>query len=238
MKIVVTGGASGLGKAIVERLANIQGTQILISYSRSKSSADQLIKDYPNIEAVHCDFTDKTSLEKFCERIQEFNLTVLINNAFAGITSKHFHKMPAGVFVSSFEQSVLPTLKITQSMLRICRKKREGKIITILSSYLKNLPPIGMSEYVANKSYLFSMHKSWVSENAKFNISSYCLSPSFMLTPLNADVDERIVEGIREANPLKKLLTVEEVAEAVAFLTQGSGHLNGSNLFMNSGDNI
>jgi len=238
MNIVITGGASGLGKAITEKLAQTDSNRLLISYSRSSAGAESLATRYSNLSVTQCNFKDRASIAQFCDSVKAFDVDVLINNAFCGITTKHFHKMPENVFSTSFQESVVPTLEITQAMLALCRKKKQGKIITILTSYLKDRPPIGLSEYVANKAYLYSMHKSWVRENTKFNIKSYCLSPSFMQTPLNADVDERILDGIKKANPLNKILTVEEVADVVDFICKGSDHLNGINLFMNSGDSI
>mgnify|MGYP000341586942 CR=1 FL=1 len=238
MNIVITGGASGLGRAITDRLVLDPNNKLLISYSNSASVAEAMAAEHENLSVALCNFKEPESVQAFCTTVKDFDVDILINNAFCGITTKHFHKMPKGTFLSSFQQSVVPTLEITQAMLSICRKKKQGKIITILSSYLKGLPPIGLSEYVANKAYLYSMHKSWVRENTKFNILFYCLSPSFMQTPLNADVDERILEGIKKASPLNKILTVEEVAESILFLCNGSDHLNGINLYMNSGDSI
>ena len=74
------------------------------------------------------------------------------------------------------------------------KKKRKGKIITILTSFLLNSPPIGSSSYVANKAYLKSLTKSWANENIKFNVTSNTISPSFMQTNFTSDVDERIID--------------------------------------------
>ncbi|MNE75886.1 3-oxoacyl-[acyl-carrier-protein] reductase FabG1 [compost metagenome] len=101
-----------------------------------------------------------------------------------------------------------------------------------------NTPPLGASSYVANKAYLGSLVKSWATENAKFNISSNAISPSFMQTNLTSDVDERIIEQIVNDHPLKKILTVEEVAESVLFLTNASSQINGVDIVLNAGTNI
>ena len=97
---------------------------------------------------------------------------------------------------------------------------------------------MGSSVYVANKAYLEQLTKIWAVENAKFNITSTSVSPELMQTHMTKDVDERIIFNIKENHPLKKLLTVEEVAETVFFLCYGSLHLNGVSLVMNSGVNI
>ena len=101
-----------------------------------------------------------------------------------------------------------------------------------------NTPPIGLSEYVANKAYLLSMSKSWAHENSKYNVTSNSISPSFMMTPLNKFEDERLVENMTKAHPLKTLLKEEEVAEAVSFLINASQQINGINLPINAAENV
>lgn len=59
-----------------------------------------------------------------------------------------------------------------------------------------------------------------------------------MQTNLTASMDERIVEQIRESHPLKKLLTVEEVADAILFLINSSSHINGIDLVINAASDI
>ena len=139
-----------------------------------------------------------------------------------GFEQNYFHKLKADYFTDSFQRNVLPAIKITQTALVYFRKKKFGKIITVLSSYLINKPPIGLSEYTASKSYLLSLSKSWATENANFNISSNCISPSFMQTSLTSDTDERVVSEMITKHPLKTLLKVEEAAEAIAFFVNAS----------------
>jgi NAD(P)-dependent dehydrogenase (short-subunit alcohol dehydrogenase family) len=132
----------------------------------------------------------------------------------------------------------MSTIQITQEAIKHFRKRKSGKIITILSSYLANIPPSGLAVYVANKAYLAKLTQVWASENAKFNIVSNSVSPSFMLTGMTAETDERVVEQLISEHPLKKLLTVQEVAETVAFLVKDSGHINGVDIVMNAGVNL
>ena len=133
---------------------------------------------------------------------------------------------------------MVPTIKITQEAIKVFRKKKFGKIINILSTVVVNKPPIGMSEYAALKSYLFSLSKSWAAENATFNITSNSISPDFMQTKLTAYKDERLVELYAQAHPLKKILTPKEVADAVVFLVNCSQQINGINMVINSAQSI
>jgi NAD(P)-dependent dehydrogenase (short-subunit alcohol dehydrogenase family) len=163
----------------------------------------------------------------------------LINNALAaGLVRKHAHRIEQDIYNRGFHENILPLLRLTHQAIKLFRKQKFGKIITVLSSGLVGVPPSGMAEYLASKAYLLSMSKSWASENRQFNITANCISPDFMQTPLNADVDERLVEQMVEAHPLKQLITPEEVAEVVSFMIQATQHMNGTNLILNAGSSM
>lgn len=238
MKILVTGGASGLGEAITRNLAQNQRNKVYFTYYRSQARAEKITRELPNTEALACDFTSEESVLELVSKLAELDLDVLINNALTGLEKKHFHKMDPLVFLTSFQNNVLPTIRLNQAAIHVFRKKKFGKIITILSSYIINKPPIGLSEYVATKEYIHALSKAWAAENATFNITANCISPSFMLTQLTQDTDERIVEEMQKSHPLKSLLKPEEVAETVRFLVNASQQINGANIVMNAAADI
>ncbi|MNX50464.1 3-oxoacyl-[acyl-carrier-protein] reductase FabG [compost metagenome] len=239
MNILVTGGASGLGEAITRILARDSDNTVYFTYSNSAANAQKIEFEFSNTVSVKCDFKNSSEVQSLVNKIDDLKLDVLINNAYCGspITT-YFHKIPEDTFSSEFMFNIMPTILITQAVINSFRKKKKGKVITILTSFLLNTPPLGASSYVANKAYLGSLVKSWATENAKFNISSNAISPSFMQTNLTSDVDERIIEQIVNDHPLKKILTVEEVAESVLFLTNASSQINGVDIVLNAGTNI
>lgn len=238
MKIVLTGGASGLGAAITERLASVEGHEIYFTFCHAAEKAKAMEDRFSNVHAIHCDFTDAGEVAALCKEIESISPDVLIHNAIAsGIQRNHFHKIDPAVFTNGFMHNILPVIQLTQSALNVFRKKKSGKIITILSSAISENPPMGMSEYTATKNYLLSLSKSWAVENVKFGISSNAVSPSFMRTPLNADVDERIIEEMENVSPHKRLLQPEEVAEAIAKLISFGIEVNGMNFRINAGEN-
>lgn len=234
MNILITGGASGVGEAITRKLATTQTNRIYFTYNTSIAKATTIEADFSNASGIKCDFTCSAEIDNLLNRIPEMDLDVLVHNAISGMSKKHFNKMEADLFVKSFQSNVVPIIRITQRVLPQFRKKRFGKIITILTSALINRPPIGWSEYIANKAYVLSLSKSWAVENASFNITSNCISPSFMQTPFSKDTDERVVEELIRTHPLKRLLTPEEIADVVAFLMVATQHINGTNLIINA----
>jgi NAD(P)-dependent dehydrogenase (short-subunit alcohol dehydrogenase family) len=238
MNILITGGASGLGESVTRKLAASKTGKVYFSYNRSAEKARTIESEYGNAVGLKCDFTDRGDVERFISQINLLDLDVLINNAYIDTPFAHFHKIASADFLLSFKENILPVIEITQAAITGFRKRKQGRIISVLTSYLLDVPPAGSSIYVANKSYLAKLTKVWASENVKFNITSNSVSPSFMQTPLTAGVDERLIEQKTGNHPLKRLLTVEEVADTVAFLVNASPHINGVDIVMNAAANI
>lgn len=239
MNILVTGGSSGLGKTIVCTLSNSPGNKVFFTYNSHVEEAEAIARDKHNVIAVKCDFTNDDDIIRLEDAIPAFDLDILVNNAYVGAPQgTHFHKTNSTTFFKSFENNLIPTIRITQRAIEGFRKKKFGKIINILTAYLVNLPPMGFSVYAANKAYLQQLSKSWSNEYARYNISSNCISPEFMVTNLSTSVDERIIEQMRTNHPLKKLLTPTEVADAVVYLINTSQQVNGMNIVINAAQNI
>lgn len=239
MNILITGGSSGLGRAIVELLSKEESHTIFFTYNKHAEEAKRLEESGKHLKAIACDFTDQDSVSMLCQMIASMDLDVLVNNAYVGdALTDHFHKILPKEFMQSFQANLIPTLSITQEAIRVFRKKKFGKIINIITSFVINRPPIGCSMYAANKAYLLELSKSWSHEYGKFNITSNCISPEFMETNLTKGIDYRLIEQKINAHPLKKLLTPQEVAETVTFLIKTSQQLNGVNIPINAAQNI
>lgn len=239
MNILVTGGSSGLGKSIVFALAKVSDNKVMFTYNKNVLDAKKIVTENDNLQAVKCDFTNDIEINELVKRIQIFNLDVLINNVYVGLPQgTNFHKTDPEIFLKSFKDNLLPTIRLTQNAISGFKIKKFGKIINILTAYLINIPPLGFSIYTANKAYLHQLSKVWNSEYVRYNITSNCISPEFMLTNLSASVDQRIIEQMQNVHPLRKLLTTEEVAETVVYLVNSSQQVNGTNIVINAAKNI
>ena len=239
MNILITGGASGLGNAITRKLAEDINNFVYFTYNASQSNAGEITKEFSNSLSIKCDFSNSDEVNSLAEKLDQFKLDVLINNAYHGSYLKsHFHKTAPDDFLISFNINIIPVIKIAQSAINYFRKNKSGKIITILTSALIEAPPIGSSVYVSTKAYLKQLTKIWAAENVKFNITSNSISPSFLLTNLTKDIDERVIDQIRQNHPMQKLLTVDEVADNVKLMTNALYKKNGFDLILGSTDSI
>ena len=196
MKILITGGSSGLGKSILNKLCD--SNEIHFTYNSSKESAREITENYKNSYSYKCDFTNKRELEIFLSKIENVDFDVLINNYYSGkFLDKHFSKTNSSEFLEVYKNNILPVIDITQVLLKTFKKKRKGIIVSISSQSISN-PPIGTGLYSVVKSVIDQLSKIWNSEYNKYGVTSKIISPSFMRTNLTSNLDERIIEMFYE----------------------------------------
>lgn len=234
--ILVTGGASGLGLSITKFLA--EKHKVYFTFCTSADNARGLEMEYPGIKGIQCDFTSDESTGKLCEAIPAFGIEVIINNAFMKGDENHFHKTNLEEFENGFRNNIRNFIVLNQTIINYFRKQRKGRIITVLTSAMYGVPPVGWSNYLAQKAYIKSLCKSWAVENARYGIVSNTVSPTFMETPFHREKDQREIELIIQNNPLGRLLTPSEVAHIIGFLTEASPFVNGIDIPMNSIEHV
>lgn len=238
MNILITGGSTGLGRALVEACAENLDDQVIFTYCRHEDEAQALAGRFQNVCAVQVDFCDAQSVDLFAKSLETESIDALINNAYAGNPQGvHFHKTEPEAFSQAFECNVMPVIKITQACVKGMRKRKFGKVINIITSYVVDVPPTGFSVYTATKAYIRQLSKSISKELGRFNVTSNCILPDYMQTDFG-HVEDFQLEQMKEAHPLKELLKPQEVAEIVCQLLKASQQLNGVEIPINAAQHI
>ncbi len=238
MTILITGGSRGLGRALVETLATDSVNQILFTYCHHKEEAQALTDRFQNVRATQVDFCNEESVSAFAEGLEAEPIDVLINNAYAGNPQgTHFYKSNPEEFSKAFQTNIIPFICITQACLKGMRKRKFGKIVNIITSYVIDVPPTGFSVYTATKAYIRQLSKSISKELGRFNITSNCILPDYMQTDFG-QVEDFQLDQMKDSHPLKELLKPQDVAEFVASLLKASQQLNGVEIPINAAQHI
>lgn len=238
MNILITGGSSGLGKALVEILAQNTENQVYFTFNNKEKESRILENSYKNVRAFRVDFTNMENIKEFTHLLPNLDIDVLVNNAYVGNPQGNYiHKTDLEDYFESFKVNILPTINITQKCLEGMKKRKFGKVINILTSYLIDLPPNGFSVYCCSKAYIRQFSKNLVKEFSRYNISCNSVLPEFMNTGFGKIEDFQLAQ-MESSHPLKKILNTKEVAEIINILINSSQQLNGAEIPVNAGQHI
>jgi 3-oxoacyl-[acyl-carrier protein] reductase len=114
-------------------------------------------------------------------------------------------------------------------------KARGGRIINI-TSVSGQAGQIGQTNYSSAKAGLIGLTKATARELASRGITCNAVAPGFVLTELTADLDPKLLDGIKEATPLGRFASPEEIAAAVAFLASDeAAYITGQVLAVDGG---
>lgn len=233
---IVTGAARGIGKAIAKRLVE-DGFFVAAVYNSSEKLAKELERElYPNVKAYKCDVSDSESVNAVVRAVLKDRKTVdvLVNNAgiaqqklFTDITDEDWSRM-IGVDLSGafyFTRAVLP------SMIN----EKSGRIINITSMWGETGGSCEV-HYSAAKAGLIGMTKALAKETGLSGICVNAVSPGVIETDMMSNFSEADKEALREEIPLSRLGSVEDVANAVAFLCSGkASYITGQVISVNGG---
>lgn len=221
--VVVSGGASGIGEAVVEAFAQQQAQVVFLDIQ--DSLADALIRRVESIKGTtptyfHCDLTDIAELQRTAEKIlQRFNaVDVLVNNA--GNDTRHKVEDVTSDF---WDKTIAVNLKhqffLTQSLIPAMKKAGRGSIIN-MSSISWVIPTTGISVYVTAKAAVVGMTRTLAHELGSFGIRVNSVMPGAILTERQKRLwfTESYKAEILANQALKRMILPEEVARLVLFL--------------------
>ncbi|MHC9294560.1 SDR family NAD(P)-dependent oxidoreductase [Mycobacterium sp. LTG2003] len=235
---VVTGGAKGIGAAVVRRLSEAGATVGIVDLDAE--GAAELAGDLPRVHAAGADVGDYESLQEALGQLGEHlgRLDILVNNAgwdhvqpFTDTTptlwEKLIHINLKGVFNTT--HLVIPRLIDNGG----------GRIVNVASD-AGRVGSSGEAVYAACKGGTLAFTKSIARETARHGISVNCVCPGPTDTPLleSIKLDQRAsatMDAIVRATPTRRLAEPREVAEAVAFFAGAPSHITGQVMSVSGG---
>lgn len=216
---VVTGGARGIGKGIVETFAR-EGAARVWALDVNDAEFPALEKEFPAVKGVSVDVTSSTAVNALIERIkaESGRVDVLVNNA--GITRDALiQKMSDADWGAVINVNLTGVFYMTRAVAPLMMEAGAGAVISI-SSVVGLDGNIGQSNYAATKAGVVAMTKGWAKEFARkgAKVRVNAVSPGYTRTPMIASVPEKVLEPIIARTPLGRLAEIRDIANAVLFL--------------------
>jgi 3-oxoacyl-[acyl-carrier protein] reductase len=206
---LITGGARGIGRAVVERLAR-DGWNVAFTYVTST--------DLPDGFALQGDVRDATRNAAIVEEvIAKFgSLDALVNNA--GIRRDALlYNMSDDDWRDVLQTNLDGAMSMTKAALTPMMKQRRGAIVNVASlSGLHGV--VGQTNYAAAKGALIAMTKSLAREVARSGIRVNCVAPGLVDTDMIATLDAEVKKEMIRAIPMRRAVKPGEVASTIAFL--------------------
>jgi 3-oxoacyl-[acyl-carrier protein] reductase len=218
---LVTGGARGIGRGIVLRLAE-QGADVAFTYRGNADAAAATAADVEALGrralAIQADVKEPEAAEAAVKQTLEAlaKVDILVNNA--GITRDDLiMRMSVEAWREVLETNLFGAFYMTKAVTRPMLKARAGRIINI-TSVSGQAGQMGQANYSSAKAGLIGLTKATARELASRGITANAVAPGFVLTELTQDLPEALQAEIVARTPLGRFGTTEEVANAVAFL--------------------
>jgi len=235
---VVTGGARGIGRAVVLELLK-QGREVaaLDLNADQLAELDEVVKEAGYSVITTCvDITNTDQLSETLETLakEHGGVAILVNNA--GITrDRLMMQMDDDDFDKVIAVNLRAAFIATRIVIRSMIRNKFGRIIS-LSSVAGVMGQAGSTNYAASKAGLIGMTKSIVREVAKKGITANCIAPGFIMTEMTDVLPDAVKDGAKQAIPAKKFGTVDDVAKAIAFLaSDDTGYITGQVIAVDGG---
>lgn len=236
--VLITGGSRGLGAALAEAFAN-QGASVAISYAASAEKANAVIAKLKakgtRAIAIQSDQADLNTAKPLIDAVvAEFGkLDILVNNAGIAIQGQFVDdpNLDGDKYNRQWQVNVLGTIANTRAAAP--RLSDGGRIIFIGSLLGAAVPFPGVADYAGTKWALAGYARGIARELGRRNITVNVVQPGIMPTDMASDVAGELPdrEAILDMHPIRRIATLEEVAQTVCFLAGPSaGYISGQAL--------
>ncbi|GAC1320458.1 MAG: glucose 1-dehydrogenase [Thermoleophilaceae bacterium] len=242
-RALVTGGATGIGRATASRLAS-DGASVLVNYIGSRDAADELVEEIGRLggeaTAFEADVADEAAVAAMFAHAQaELGgpVDLLVNNA--GI-EKPFQlvDMPLEEWNKVLAVNLTGGFLCAREAARAMRAAGLPGVIVNVSSVHEVIPWPGFGHYCASKGGLKLWSQTIAKELAEDGIRVVSVAPGAILTPINQDLvdnpEKRV--AVESEVPLGRLGKPEEIAGAISWLASNeAGYVTGTTLFVDGG---
>jgi 2-dehydro-3-deoxy-L-rhamnonate dehydrogenase (NAD+) len=224
---IVTGAAAGIGRTTAQRL-HAAGARVF--------AWDRAPCDLAGIEAHEVDVTRADQIERALSRVVESagGVDILVNNAGLIGGSASVEEMQPAHWRHVIDVNLTGVFEVSRLVVPVMRRSRAGRIVNMASLAGKEGTPY-LAAYSAAKAGVIAFTKSLAKELAATGIRVNCVAPAAIATDLVNQLAPELVDIMIEKSPLKRLGTVDEIADLVLWLSSEACSFNTGAVFDLSG---
>ena len=235
---VVTGAASGIGRATAQALAALGARVVIADIAREAGEAAAAALREQGLAAhfLEVDLTDADSTARFAQQVQtEFGPVDFLVNAAGWGQTKPFWEGTPELWDKLVALNFVGPMRLTKALLPAMLERGHGSIVNIASD-AGRVGSLGETVYSGAKGGLIAFTKSLARETARHGINVNCVCPGPTDTPLLAAVPEKHLDAFKKAIPMRRFARPEEIANAVAFFAgDASRYITGQVLSVSGG---
>lgn len=214
-KVIITGAASGIGRATAQRFYE-EGSELVLVDMPTLDETELKSMFPERMTYIQANVTNKDDLAKIQAEMNK-GFDVLINNA--GITrDATIAKMTDEQWDQVIAVNLTAVWKLSQMAATKLKEQGKGGAILNAASVVAHYGNFGQSNYVATKAGVIGMTKTLAKELGKSQIRVNAVAPGFIGTPMVRAMPEKVINMMEEKCPLKRIGEPEEIAAAYAFL--------------------
>ena len=235
---IITGGASGIGKATAARFL-AEGAKVAIwdvDAARMDALLDASAAHGEHLRCYRVNTTDYPAVEAAAKQVQQdFGaIHILVNNA--GITrDASLKKMSPEQWQQVIDVNLSGVFHCTKAVLPYLEAQGWGRILNA-ASVVGIYGNFGQTNYAATKAGVIGMTKVWARELGRKGITANAVAPGYIHTEMMDTVPESTLQALREKTPVQRLGKPEEIAAAYAFLaSDDADFINGATLSVDGG---
>lgn len=241
---MVTGGATGLGRAIALDFAR-QGVHVAFNYvllANRDIAAQALLTETAlrglgiEVYCAVCDVRDPDAVNRFVEAVKGElgGLHYLVNNA--GIAHDGaLWRLSEEAWCEVLDTNVTGAFHCLRAVAPTLRKQRYGKIVSI-ASHQAYTPGFGIANYVASKAALVGLTRAAAVDLGAANVNVNAVAPGFMRTEMISQLPPEILARAEKESLLGRVAEPEDVAHVVTFLcSEEARHITGQVIVVDGG---